>query len=74
MLEKDGEYQLDQLCEKWSTTYSQGRQEHPTYYKKKKRKATWIGYMYSRNCLLEHVVEGLIEGRIKVTEKTRNKT
>jgi hypothetical protein len=52
---------------KYCTTQSQGRQEHPTCLKK--RKVPWIGYIYRRNCLLEHVIEGLIEGRIEVTEK-----
>jgi hypothetical protein len=36
VLEKDGEDQLDQLCEKWrSITNSQGHDEHPTNNKKK---------------------------------------
>jgi hypothetical protein len=33
----------------------------------KSRKANWIGHILRRNCLLKHVVEGKIEGRIKVT-------
>ena len=32
----------------------------------KRRKANWIGHMLSRNCLLKHVIEGNIEGRIEV--------
>jgi hypothetical protein len=36
MLEKDGEDQLDQSCEKWgSITQSQGGEEYPAYSKKK---------------------------------------
>jgi hypothetical protein len=31
----------------------------------KKRKANWIGHILSRNCLLKHVIEGKIEGRVK---------
>jgi hypothetical protein len=27
----------------------------------------WIGYILRRNCLLKHVIEGKLEGRIKVT-------
>jgi hypothetical protein len=38
----------------------------------KRRKADWIGHILRRNCLLKHVIEGNIEGRIKV--KTREKT
>jgi hypothetical protein len=32
----------------------------------KRRKANWIGHILRRNCLLKHVIEGKIEGRIKV--------
>jgi hypothetical protein len=33
----------------------------------KRRKANWIGHILCRNCLLKHVIEGKLEGRIKVT-------
>ena len=33
----------------------------------KKRKANWIGHILQMSCLLEHVIEGKIEGRIEVT-------
>jgi hypothetical protein len=33
----------------------------------KRRKAKWIGQILHRNCLLKHVIEGKIEGRIEVT-------
>jgi hypothetical protein len=32
-----------------------------------RRKADWIGHILCRNCLLEQVIEGKIEGRIVVT-------
>jgi hypothetical protein len=32
----------------------------------KRRKAKCIGHTSRRNCLLKHVIEGKIEGRIKV--------
>ena len=32
----------------------------------KRRKANCIGHTLGRNCLLKHVIEGKIEGRIKV--------
>jgi hypothetical protein len=35
----------------------------------KRRKANWIGHVLRRNCLLKHVIEGRIEGRMEVTEK-----
>jgi hypothetical protein len=31
----------------------------------KRRKADWIGCLLCRNCLLKHITEGQIEGRIK---------
>jgi hypothetical protein len=33
----------------------------------KRRKANRIGHILCRNCLLKHVIEGKIEGRIEVT-------
>jgi len=34
-----------------------------------KRKANWIGHILSRNCLLQRVTEGKIQGGIEVTER-----
>jgi hypothetical protein len=33
----------------------------------KRRKANWIGHIVRRNCLLKHIIEGKIEGRIELT-------
>jgi len=33
----------------------------------KTRKANWIGHIRRRNCLLKHVIEGKVEGRVEVT-------
>jgi hypothetical protein len=33
----------------------------------KRRKANWIGHVFRRNCLLKHVIEGKIQGKIEVT-------
>jgi hypothetical protein len=33
----------------------------------RKRKANWIGHILRRNCLLQQVIDGKIEGGIKVT-------
>ena len=33
----------------------------------RKRKANWIDHILRRNCLLQRVVEGKIQGRIEVT-------
>jgi hypothetical protein len=35
----------------------------------KRRKANWIGHFSRTNCLLKGVIEGKIEGRIKVKER-----
>src|SRR5215510_8259351 len=32
----------------------------------KRRKGNWIGHILRRNCLLKHVIEGKIEGRVEV--------
>jgi hypothetical protein len=32
-----------------------------------RRKANWIGHILRRNCLLKHVIEGKLEGRIEIT-------
>jgi hypothetical protein len=39
----------------------------------KTRKANWIGHILHRNCLLKHVIEGQIEGRIEVTGRRRRR-
>jgi hypothetical protein len=33
----------------------------------RKRKANWIGHVLRRNCLLQRVIEGKIQGGIEVT-------
>jgi hypothetical protein len=33
----------------------------------KRRKANWIGHILRRNCLLKHVIEGKLEGRMEMT-------
>jgi hypothetical protein len=33
----------------------------------KRRKDNWIGHILRRNCLLKHVIEGKLEGRIEMT-------
>jgi hypothetical protein len=34
-----------------------------------KQKANWIGHILHRNCLLQRVIEGKIDGGIEVTER-----
>ena len=38
-----------------------------------KRKANWIGHILRRNCLLQRVTEGKIQGRIEVTGRRRRR-
>jgi hypothetical protein len=37
----------------------------------KRRKANWIGHILRRNCLLKHVIEGKLEGRMEMTGRRR---
>jgi hypothetical protein len=39
----------------------------------KRRKATWIGHILRRNCLLKHVIEGKLAARIEVTGRRGRK-
>jgi hypothetical protein len=34
-----------------------------------RREANWIGHVLRRNCLLKHVIEGKVEGRIEATRR-----
>ena len=47
---------------KKSVTKNPGREEYST--SNKREEGNWIGQILRRNCLLKHVVEGNIEGRI----------
>jgi hypothetical protein len=42
-------------------------EERNILHKIKRRKANWIGHILRRNCLLKHVIEGKLEGRIEMT-------
>jgi hypothetical protein len=39
----------------------------------KRRKANWIGHILRRNCLLKHMIEGKLEGRIEMTGRQGRK-
>jgi hypothetical protein len=49
------------------------REERNIVHTIKRRKANWIGHILRRNCLLKHVIEGKIEGRIEVTGRRRRR-
>jgi hypothetical protein len=42
-------------------------EERNILHKIKIRKANWVGHILRRNCLLKHVIEGELEGRIEMT-------
>jgi hypothetical protein len=43
------------------------KKERNILHKIKIRKVNWIGHILRRNCLLKHVIEGKIEGRVEMT-------
>jgi hypothetical protein len=47
--------------------YIESRRRETSHKQQKGRKANWIGHILRRNCLLKHVTEGKIEGRIEKT-------
>ena len=59
--QKDGEVQLDWRV-KNGEYYKESRMKGTSYIHKKRRKANWIGQILGRNCLLEQVIEGKVEG------------
>jgi hypothetical protein len=47
------------------------KEQRNVLYEISKRKANWIGHILRRNCLLQQVIEGKIEGGIEVTGRRR---
>ena len=45
------------------------KEERNILYTVNRRKGNWTGHILCRNCLLKHVIEGKLEGRIKVIER-----
>jgi hypothetical protein len=45
------------------------KEERNILHKIKRRKDNWIGHILRRNCLLKHVIEGKLEGKIEMTER-----
>jgi hypothetical protein len=45
------------------------KEERNSLHTIKRRKANWIGNILRRNCLLKHVIEVKLEGRIEMTER-----
>jgi hypothetical protein len=44
-------------------------EERNILYAIERREATWICHMLSRKCLLNHVIAGMMEGRLGVTRR-----
>jgi hypothetical protein len=65
VLVKVGEKQLGLSCEKWSVT--KRRAKRNVLRTANRRNANWIDHILCKNCLLKHVIERKIEGRIEVT-------
>jgi hypothetical protein len=43
------------------------KEERDILHTMKRRKAIWIGHIVCRNCLLKHVTEGKLDGKLSVT-------
>jgi hypothetical protein len=63
VLEKGGN-NSDRSCKK---RIQRVKEERNVLHTIKRRKANWISQILRRNCLLKHIIEGKIQGRIDVT-------
>jgi hypothetical protein len=43
------------------------KEERNIIHKINRKKDNWIGHILRRNCILKHVIEGTVNGTIKVT-------
>jgi hypothetical protein len=50
------------------TCYKESRRRGMFYKQSKERRLTGMVTLWPRNCLLKHVIEGKVEGRVGVTE------
>jgi len=67
VLVKFSDHQLDPIVwEKNEGVLHRVQEERNILYIVKRRKANWIGHILCRNCLLKHVIEEKIAGRIEV--------
>jgi hypothetical protein len=65
VLERDGGRSVGPIVREKKKYYSV-KGDRDILHRVKRRKANWIGHILCRNCLLEHVIEGKMEGRIEV--------
>jgi len=68
VLEKDREKSIEPIVREMKKYYKKSKRRFISYIIKR-IKAEWIGYILRRNCILKHVIEGKMEGRIEVTER-----
>jgi len=45
------------------------RRKGLSYVQQKRRNANWVGHILRRNCLLDQVIAGNIEGRVEMTRR-----
>jgi hypothetical protein len=68
VLEKNGEDHWTGRVRNEETLHGV-KEERNIVHRVKRRKADWIGYIWRSNCLVRHVIEGKMEGRIEVTRR-----
>jgi hypothetical protein len=66
VLEEDGKDQLTDHVRN-EDVLLRVKEQRNTLQEIRKRKANWIGHLLRRNCLLQRVIEGKIQGGIEVT-------
>jgi hypothetical protein len=68
VLEKDGKDQLDYHVRN-EEVLLRVKEQRNILHEIRKQKANWIGHILPRNCLLQRVIEGNIQGGTEVTER-----
>jgi len=58
---------IDHVREKW--VLHRVKEESNVLHTMKRRKANCVGHILRRNCLINHFIEGEVEGRREVTER-----
>jgi len=53
--------------------YYLAKEQRNIVHERSKRKANWIGHILRRNCLIQRVIEGEIQGGIEVTGRRRRR-
>jgi hypothetical protein len=64
MREKDVEDEWDHRVRKEEYVLQRVKEERNILHTTNRRKANCVGHFLRRNCLIKHVIEGKLEGRI----------